>query len=137
MNELIQQLVSKAGLTEAQAAQAVSVTKDFLKTKLPPQMTGMVESFFAGGFDATAASAAAPSTPQSNDWTDKAKDMASDAGDKLGDFAGKAKDKAEDFAQDATKKMGDWANKAEDMAGDAVNKLKDIFGGDKKEAPKQ
>lgn len=137
MNELVQQLVAKAGLTEAQALQATTVTKDFLKTKLPPQMTGMIESFFAGNFDAAAASAAAPSTPKPDDWVGKAKDMAADAGDKLGDFAGKAKDKAEDFAQDATKKAGEWADKAEDFAEDAVNKLKGMFGGDKNEAPKQ
>ena len=134
MNELIQQLISKAGLTEAQAIQAVSTTKDFLKTKLPPQMSGMVESFFAGNFDA--ASASAQSSAKSTDWTDKAKDMAGDAGEKMSDFAGKAKDKAEDFAQDAGKKMGEWADKAEDFADDALDKLKGLFGG-KNEAPKQ
>lgn len=122
MNELISQLVSKAGLTDAQATQSITVTKDFLKTKLPPQMSGMIETFFAGNFDAAAASAAAQgAAPKADDWMDKAKDIAGDA-----------KDRAEDFAQDATKKVSEWADKAEDLAGDAINKLKDMFG-DKKE----
>jgi hypothetical protein len=134
MNELIQQLMSKAGLTEAQAVQATSVTRDFLKTKLPPQMTGMVDNFFAGNFDAAAA--AAPSGAKSDDWMNKAKEAAADAGDKLGDFAAKAKDKAEDFAEDAARKAGEWAHKAEDFAEDAMDKLKDMFGS-KKGEPKQ
>ena len=52
MQELIQQLIDKAGLSEAQAQQAVSVTKDFIMSKLPPQMSGIVDGFFAnnGGF---------------------------------------------------------------------------------------
>ncbi len=137
MNELIQQLVSKAAITEAQAIQAIAVTKDFLKTKLPPQMSGMIETFFAGNFDAAAASAAASgAAPKADDWMDKAKDMAGDAGEKLNDYAGKAKDRAEDFAQDATKKISEWADKAEDIADDAMNKLKGMFG-DKKEGGAQ
>lgn len=47
MDELIQQLVAKAGLTEDQAAKAVEVTKDYIMSKLPPQMSGIVDNFFA------------------------------------------------------------------------------------------
>lgn len=134
--------MSKAGITEVQATQAIGITKDFLKTKLPPQMSGMIETFFAGNFDAAAASAAASaSAPKADDWMDKAKTMAGEASGKLNEYAGQAKDKAEDFAQDATKKMGEWSDKAEDFAGDAVNKLKSLFGdhkaSDDTNAPKE
>lgn len=132
MNELILQLINKAGLTEAQATQAFTVTKEFLMAKLPPQMNGVVDAFFAGNFNGAASASASSSTPKSEDWMGKARDMAGDATEKLNGYAGKAKDEAEDFAQDATKKMGEWADKAEDLAGDALNKLKNMFG-DKKD----
>ncbi len=47
MQELIQQLVAKAGLTEEQAAKAIDVTKEFIQSKLPPQMASLVDNFFA------------------------------------------------------------------------------------------
>ncbi len=45
MNELINQLTEKAGLTEAQAHQAISVIKDYIQSQLPPMMQGMVDNF--------------------------------------------------------------------------------------------
>ncbi|RYD52823.1 MAG: hypothetical protein EOP52_01360 [Sphingobacteriales bacterium] len=45
MNELIQQLTDKAGLTEDQAQKAISVIKDYIQSQLPPMMQGMVDNF--------------------------------------------------------------------------------------------
>ncbi|XZF13013.1 hypothetical protein ACTHGU_14600 [Chitinophagaceae bacterium MMS25-I14] len=45
MNELIQQLVEKAGLTEEQANKSVEVIKDYIMSKLPPMMQPMVDNF--------------------------------------------------------------------------------------------
>ena len=143
LQEFIQQLVQKAGITEAQAAKAATVAHEFIKSKLPPQMAGTVDGFFAGTVDPAAniaANAAANTASKSEDMMDKAKDMAKDAGEKISDFAGKAKDKAEDFAEDAGKKLGEWADKAGDMAEDALDKIKGMFGGkddDEPNAPKQ
>lgn len=134
LQEFVQQLVQKAGITEAQAVQAATVAQQFIKSKLPPQMAATVDGFFAGTYDPAAASAAnatAAAGAKSEDWVDKAKNMAQDAGEKLSDFADKAKDKAEDFAQDAGKKLGEWADKAGDMAEDAMDKIKDMFSGKK------
>ena len=92
---LIQELISKAGLTPEQAAKAATVAQDFMKAQ-------------AGNAD----------------WAGKAKDMAHDAGEKFSDFAAKAKvkaeefaDKAEDFAEDAMDKLKDlFGSKKEDVA---------------------
>lgn len=47
MQELIQQLKDKAGLTDEQAKQAVLVMKDFIHGKVPPMFSGFVNNFFA------------------------------------------------------------------------------------------
>ncbi|GEP90897.1 hypothetical protein SAMN05660909_00732 [Chitinophaga terrae (ex Kim and Jung 2007)] len=48
MQELIQQLQDKAGLTAEQAAQAIDVIKEYVKGKLPPFIAGTVDNWFAG-----------------------------------------------------------------------------------------
>lgn len=47
MNEIIEQLKAKAGLTDEQARQAVLIMKDFIHTKVPPMFSGFVDNFFA------------------------------------------------------------------------------------------
>ena len=45
MQELIDQLKEKAGLTPEQAAKAIDTIKDFVKEKFP-MMAGMVDNLF-------------------------------------------------------------------------------------------
>lgn len=45
MNELIQELVHKAGITEEQARKAVAVMTEFVEGKIPPMMRPMVNKF--------------------------------------------------------------------------------------------
>ena len=45
MQELIQQLVDKAGLTEDQAGKSIEVIREFILTKIPPMMQPMVDNF--------------------------------------------------------------------------------------------
>jgi hypothetical protein len=47
MQELIQLLKDKAGLTDEQAKQSVLAMKEFLNGKVPPMFSGVVEKFFA------------------------------------------------------------------------------------------
>lgn len=47
MNELLQQLKDKAGLTDEQAANAIKVMKEFVQGKVPPMFSGFVDTFFA------------------------------------------------------------------------------------------
>jgi hypothetical protein len=48
MNELISQLVSKADLSEAQAAKVAEVVRGFLASKLPDALRGPVEGALTG-----------------------------------------------------------------------------------------
>lgn len=48
MNELISQLVSKADLSEAQAAKVAEVVRGFLSSKLPSALRGPVEGALTG-----------------------------------------------------------------------------------------
>ncbi len=49
MQELLNELTGKAGLTEAQAQQSVAIMKDFVLSKVPPMFSAVVEGFFADG----------------------------------------------------------------------------------------
>ncbi len=51
MQQLIDQLVSKAGLTELQAEKSIEVIKEYIQSQLPPMMQGMVENFLANQSD--------------------------------------------------------------------------------------
>jgi len=45
MQELIQALVNKAGITEEQAVKSVETIKEFIQSKLPPMMHGVIDNF--------------------------------------------------------------------------------------------
>ena len=45
MDDLIQQLKDKAGLSDEQAVKALQTIKDYIQSKLPPMMSGMVDNF--------------------------------------------------------------------------------------------
>ncbi len=45
MQELVQQLVDKAGLTPEQAEKSIEVIKEYIQSQLPPMMQGMVDNF--------------------------------------------------------------------------------------------
>jgi hypothetical protein len=45
MQELINKLTATTGISEEQAAQAITVVADFIKEKLPPMMHGVVDNF--------------------------------------------------------------------------------------------
>jgi hypothetical protein len=49
MNELIQIVVSKTGLSEAHARLAVETVLGYLKTKLPAPVAGQIDGLLQGG----------------------------------------------------------------------------------------
>jgi hypothetical protein len=103
MQELINRLTEKAGISSDQAQTAIHTIKDFIKEKFP-MMAGAVDNFFPGSAPAetmnTTGNAAATTTTTTSD-------------------SGSMMDKISDFIPGA---MGE---KVEDFA-------KGLFGGDKK-----
>jgi len=137
MQELIQQIAAKAGITEQQALVAANTTKDFIKGKVPPPVAGMVDQFFSGNFDPAAAMKAA--ADQQSDWmskaketaqetTDKITDFTHDATEKMTDYTHQAIDKGSDFAKEAASHINEWAKQAGGWSEDAMNKFKGMFG---------
>lgn len=49
MNELVNILKEKAGLTDEQASKSIAAMKEYIQGKVPPMFSGFVDSFFAGG----------------------------------------------------------------------------------------
>lgn len=132
MEELIKNVTAKAGITEQQAIVAINTTKDYIKSKVPPMATGMVDQFFSGTFDPSAAMKSAAS--QQSDWMSKAKEAAQDATEKVTEFTHEAIDKGAEFAKEASKYMNEWAKQAGGWSEDAMNRIKDMFGGGKEES---
>ena len=105
MQDLINQLVQKAGLTPDQATKSLHTIKDYVKEKFP-MMAGAVDNLFAGQ-----GSSSTPNTTAST--------AGSGVLDKISDFIpGKTGENIENFAKNA-------ADKAEDT----FDNLKDKLGG--------
>ena len=49
MNEIIQRLIARTGLSEEQSASAVQTIAGFLKEKLPAPLASQVDAVLAGG----------------------------------------------------------------------------------------
>lgn len=127
MQELIQNIMAKAGITEQQATVAVNTTRDYIKTKVPPMATGVVDQFFTGTFDPSAALKAVAG--QQSDFMSKAKEAAQDATEKVGEFTSEAIDKSAEFAKEATRTMNEWAKQAGGWSEEAMDKIREMFGG--------
>jgi uncharacterized protein YjbJ (UPF0337 family) len=133
MQELINKLMSEAGLSQDQATKALSTVVTHVKSVLPPALAGNIDAMMG-------AKPGEAKAPESAGIMDKAGDMADAAKDKLSDFAGAAKEKfseltnkdnLEKMKDQAEDKLEDLKDKAEDLAEGAMAKLKGLFGGDK------
>jgi len=121
MQELINRLTEKAGISTEQAAKALETIKDFVKEKFP-MMSGAVDNLLATN-TASGATAAFPEAPIDPSVVVPEK---STMFDKISDYIpGETGQKVEDFTKNA-------ADKAEDLYDAAKDKLSGLFGGDKK-----
>lgn len=114
MQELVNHLKEKVGITEEQAVKAVEAVKDFVKEKFP-MMAGAVDNLLGQYLPANTTVADVIPAVSEQSVLDKISDV----------IPGEAGQKVEDFAKAA-------ANKAEDVYDAAKEKLSDMFGGDKK-----
>lgn len=125
MQELINRLTEKAGISADQATKAIDTIKEFVKDKFP-MMAGAVDNLFAsqGADDAAPMQAATPPPPppvekKEEGMLDKISNV----------IPGQAGEKIEDFVKGA-------ADKAEDLFDAAKDKLSGLFGGGDKDDKK-
>ena len=57
MNELINLIVQKTGISQEQAQKAAQAAIEFIKSKLPPGMSGQVDAMLAGDMSGVAGQA--------------------------------------------------------------------------------
>ena len=115
MQELINKLTEKAGISAEQAGKAIDTIKEFVKEKFP-MMSGAVDNLFsAQAGDATAQVASQVKDASGGSILDKISDV----------IPGQTGEKVEEVAKNI-------ANKAEDLFDSAKDKLGSMFGGDKK-----
>ncbi|MBX2938938.1 MAG: hypothetical protein KF880_02560 [Ferruginibacter sp.] len=107
MQELINKIISKTGISAEQAGQALDTVKEYIKEKFP-MVAGAVDNLFAGD-KATTTSGAADSS-----FLDKISDV----------IPGAMGEKIEQFAKDN-------AGKAEGVIDTMKDKLGDLLGGKK------
>jgi hypothetical protein len=115
MQELIDRLTAKAGISAEQASKSIDTIKEFVKEKFP-MLGGAVDNMFAGSADTNASVA----TPAAEVKTE------SSVLDKISDvIPGQTGEKVEEFAKNA-------AHKAEEVFDSLKDKISNAFGGDKK-----
>lgn len=120
MQQIIKELIEKAGLTEEQASKSITVLKEYIQGKLPPGFGALVDNFL--GKSATAA------TEESNGFFDKMKDGAEDLADKTKETLDAAADKAENLAENAADMFQQFMKDANEKGDDMLDKLKGMFG---------
>jgi hypothetical protein len=102
MQELIQELVSKAGLTTDQASKSIDVIKGFVKTKYP-MLGGAVDQMMGSEANTNAATPVAPTVTEAPKAAEESGSML----DKISDvIPGAVGEKIEDFAKGLGDKIG-------------------------------
>lgn len=126
MADLIKELQERAGITEDQAVKTLYVLKEYVESKVPPMMRGMVDKLLGDAFKNVpkpSEEKKSPGQPIAN----KAEELKAQTSAKLDSLADEAKEDVEEFVKDASEKINEWASKAEEAAQDAINKLKNIM----------
>lgn len=114
MQELIDRLTSKVGISSEQATKSIDTIKDFVKEKFP-MLSGAVDNMFASQGEPAAQPATEAPKKEEHSMMDKISDV----------IPGQAGEKVEEFAKNA-------AHKAEEVFDSLKDKLGGMMGGDKK-----
>lgn len=103
MQEYIDELQQKAGLTEEQAKQAIDIIVNKVKSKVPESFHSAIDNLFAG-------------------------QTASDAlKQKYQDFSDQASEKLQQFGKEAQEQLNKAAEQATDFAKEMSEKAKDFW----------
>jgi hypothetical protein len=131
MNELIEKLMSHAGITAEQAQKSLEAIKDFVKEKFP-MLGGAVDNIFKDGETMAAApdplEAAPAAAAGSGGWMDKISDIIpGDMGEKIEAMAKKAADESAEAFDKAKDVATDAFARAKEGADDLVAKAKETY----------
>lgn len=130
MNELIEKLMSHAGITAEQAQKSLETIKDFVKEKFP-MLGGAVDNIFNDGEVMAAAPdplEAAPAVAGGGSWMDKISDIIpGDMGEKIEAMAKKAADESAEAFDKAKDVATDAFARAKEGADDLVAKAKESY----------
>jgi hypothetical protein len=113
MQELLNRLSEKAGISADQATKSIETIKEYVKEKFP-MLGGAVDNMFSTHTETSGTTAEVPNTGE-HSIMDKISDV----------IPGQAGEKAEEFAKNA-------AHKAEEVFDGLKDKLSGMFGGGKK-----
>jgi hypothetical protein len=114
MQELINRLIEKTGISADQASKSIDTIKEFVKEKFP-MLSGAVDNMFASAAAETPAATPTDAPAAAGSVMDKISDV----------IPGETGEKVEEFAKNA-------AHKAEEVFDNVKDKLSGLFGGDKK-----
>ena len=116
MQELIDRLTAKAGISAEQATTSIETIKEFVKEKFP-MLGGAVDNMFAPQAENTATTQPTAEAPKQEEHSilDKISDV----------IPGSVGEKVEEFAKNAE-------HKAEEIFGNLKEKISGLMGGDKK-----
>lgn len=117
MQEYIQELQEKAGLTKEQATKAMTVLVDKIKSKVPDAFHGIINNLFSDKEENA-----------SDSFQKKYETFTEQTEEKLKKFSGKAEEEFKDFANKAEDMAEDTQKKSEEMIKDIKSKLSDMFG---------
>lgn len=124
MQEYINELQQKVGLTAEQAKSAIETIVNKVKTKIPESLHGSIDSIFSGNAGNTLSS-----------LQQKAGAYADQAGQKLKEFGAQAREQLSELSDQAEDLAQGVQGKAEQAAKEFGDKLSDMFG--KKTPPEQ
>lgn len=117
MQEYIDELQRKVGLTAEQAKQAVEAIVGKVKSKIPESLHGAVDGIFSGKAQETFST-----------FQQKAEGYANQAGDKLKEFGDRAKTELNDLSEQAEDLAHGVQEKAQQAVKDLGDKLSGMFG---------
>lgn len=114
MQEYIDELQEKAGLTAEQAKKAIETIVAKVKSKVPESFHASIDGIFAG--------------QTSDNFQQKARSFSDQAEDTIKEFSGQAREQISKLADEAEEIAGEMQDKAEEMMKGLSDKLSGIFG---------
>lgn len=114
MQEYIDELQRKAGLTAEQAKKAIETIVAKVKTKVPESLHGSIDGIFSG--------------QNADSFQQKARSFSDQAEEKVREFSGQAREQISKLADEAEEMAGQVQDRAQEFMKDLSDKVSEVFG---------